>query len=311
MTRPLTRTVSRLLLGCCLALTALVGSVAAEPSEQGPAVPQVQSVIQQFGDLVAGPDLSPYARDRKKGDIVGTPPPVTPPPVTPPPVTAPPPVTTPPPVSVAPPPAVPPVKVSGWAPIQELFDTGQLIPTWLGQGRVAGEMLELTLQNTTDRPIALDMEPGMVIELEDDTLAQEFQPVLLETDTTLLVPAGGTLTRVLRGYCLNYQLLPPEAGREFPYRFPADATAYMPAIKVLKASLTYDAAKNVMPVNQQRTIVIQRGIWAALGQTDKEKLLEDILKDAADAGKHISKKKAQRLADNIWNEVQRLLSQAQ
>lgn len=310
MNSTIRRTFSSLLLGCVLALTTLVTSAGAAPSE-GPVVLQAETVIEQFGGLFAGPDLSPYARDRKGGDIVGTPPrPTPPPPVTPPPV-APPPVS-PPPVSVAPPPpSLPPVQVSGWAPIQQLFDSGQLVPTWTGQGRVAGEMLELQLQNTTDRPIALAMEPGMIVELEDQELAREFQPVMLETDTTLLVPANGTLTRMLRGYCLNYELEPPAANRTFPYRFPADATAYMPAIKVLKSSLTYDASKNVMPVGKQRTIVIQRGVWAALGQTDKEKLYEDILKDAAAAGKQISKKRAKKLADTLWKEVEKLMSNAQ
>jgi hypothetical protein len=201
-------------------------------------------------------------------------------------------------------------KVSGFQPIQRLFDDGLLIPTWVGQGRVAGEMLALTLENTTDQPIAITLEPGMVLELEDPALAQEFQPVMLETDSTLLVSPKSTLTRMLRGYCLNYELLPPAADRAFPYRFPADTLAYTPAIEVLKASLTYDAQENVLPVDVQRTVVIQRSIWAALGQTDRDKIYEDILADAAAAGKTISKKKAGRIADVIWSEVQRLLKQA-
>ena len=278
-------------------------------------------VLQQYGTDWAGPDLRSQSRSRDKGDIVGKPPekPIptrvervkapdtgqtTPPEVQP--------NTNPESVSIAPqPPELPPLNVGGGVPVQALFDNGSLIPVWKGQGRVAGEMLELTLTNTTNQPIAIDMDPGVVLELEDETLAQEFQPVMLESDRVLLVPANGTLTTMLRGYCLDYSLDPPFAGRVFPYRFPADTTAYAPAIDVLKASLTYDAEMNVLPPGQQRTVVIQRSIWASLGQGDKQKLYEDILSDARSAGKEISKKKAKRIADRLWNEVERLLDKAQ
>lgn len=284
----------------------------------------LSETIQQYGDDVAGPDLQPYERSREKGEIVGKPPAVAPrntergkapdrtpqqPKVTPP-VT--PPNTSPDTVSVAPkPPELPPRNVAGGLPVQELFDNGALIPVWTGKGVVAGEMLELGLTNTTDQPIAIDMGPGMVLELEDEELARAFQPVMIESDMTILVPANSSITKVLRGYCLDYSLDPPSLGQVYPYRFPADATAYAPAINILKASLTYDAERNVLPPNQQRTVVIQRSIWASLGQGDKQKLYEDIIKDAAAAGKVISKKKARRIADRIWDEVERLIEHAQ
>ena len=204
-----------------------------------------------------------------------------------------------------------PVPVVGSIPLQELFDSGKLEPTWLGQGRVAGEMVELVLQNNTDAPFVVELESGMVLELQDEALAREFQPIMLEENSTLLVPANGSVTRVLRGYCLEYELEPPSKGRAFDYRFPADAVAWTPAVNVLKASLTFDSEKKVLPVHYQRTVVIQRSIWLALGQTDKEKLYQDILQDAADAGKTISKKKARRLADTLWEEVKRLTESAQ
>ncbi|MCA9778541.1 MAG: hypothetical protein KC800_17555 [Candidatus Eremiobacteraeota bacterium] len=270
------------------------------------------------GVLLAGPDISPYSRDRKKGDIVGQPP-VKQAPAnnTRPNTTSPPPTstTTPPPVSTTTPPPQPPVRppvpVAGSLPLQELFDSGRLEPTWVGQGRVAGEMVELTLKNNTDAPFVVDLEPGMVLELEDEVLAQEFQPIMLEETSTILVPANSSVSKLLRGYCLDYDLEPPSKGRAFDYRFPADAVAWSPAINVLKASLTYDSQKKVLPVEHQRTVVIQRSIWVALGQTDKEKLYQDILQDAADAGKTISKKKARRLADTLWEEVERLVKLAQ
>ena len=312
--------ISNILLSCLLAVTTMVGTAGAAPSqpeaEGGSPMGQVQAVdeIHQYGGLWAGPDLSGRSRNRREGDIVGKPPvqrtgPATTSPPPTPPVTRPTPPT--PPVSVAPPPVLPPKQVGGFQNIQQLFDNGSLIPNWIGQGRVAGDMLELQLQNTTNQAIAIAMEPGMVLELGDSVLAREFQPVMLEGDSTLLVPANGTLTKMLRGYCLDYNLEPPAAGRSFPYRFPADTVAYAPAMKVLKNSLNYDAEKNVMPVNKQRTIVIQRSVWAALGQTDKEKLYEDILKDAASSGKSISKRKARRLADALWSEVERLMNMAQ
>lgn len=271
------------------------------------------SSIQQYGGDWAGPDLSPYSRDRDKGEIVGRPPATAPAtvnkaPVNKAPVTRPVEKT---PVSVAPPPKLPTKNVAGGVPVQQLFDNGSLIPVWRGQGRVAGEMLELALTNTTNQPIAIDLDPGMILALEDEELADAFQPVMIETDSVILVPANGTYTKMLRGYCLDYTLDPPAANRTFPYRFPADTVAYAPAIDVLKASLTYDAAESVLPPDKQRTIVIQRSIWAALGQNDKEKLYQDILADAAEAGKTISKKKARRLADSLWNEVERLMKMAQ
>lgn len=312
-----------LVLAATLALTFLGQWATAEPADESvlSASRVLGGEIRQYGGSVAGPDLRPYSRNREKGDIVGRPPaknlnkapvnssnavspssssntsntstvidPVS---------------------SVTPPPQLPPKNVAGGLPIQQLFDNGSLIPTWKGQGKVAGEMLELTLQNMTDQPIAIDLDPGMVLTLGEDRLAKEFQPVLIETDSVLLVPARGTLVKMLRGYCLDYSLEPPAAGRAFPYAFPADAMAYTPAVDVLKASLTYDAEQNVMPPDKQRTIVIQRAIWAALGQNDKEKLYEDILADAAQAGKTISKKKARSLADALWSEVQRLMQMAQ
>ena len=301
-----------------LSVTALLSSTAsAEPTSVVESVANSVKVIQQYGGDWAGPDLSPYSRNRDKGPIVGQPPttpkkPAVSPVNTPPtsnPTTKP---VDPPPVSVAPPtPKLPTKNVAGGLPVQQLFDNGSLVPVWTGQGRVAGEMVELALTNTTNQPIAIDLDPGMVLALEDEELANAFQPIMLETDSVLLVPANGTLTKMLRGYCLDYTLEPPAANRAFPYRFPADAVAYAPAIDVLKASLSYDAAQNVMPPDKQRTIVIQRSIWAALGQNDKEKLYQDILADAAAAGKKISKKKARRLADALWSEVQRLMEMAQ
>lgn len=291
-------TIAFLLLALCPA------PLSAEPSGDSPL-------------LLAGPDLTPYSRDRKKGEIVGRPP-VTEPVTKSPTETTPspsPPMTTSHPVSTntspTPSPVRTPVPVVGSIPLQELFDSGKLEPTWLGQGRVAGEMVELVLQNNTDAPFVVELESGMVLELQDEALAREFQPIMLEENSTLLVPANGSVTRVLRGYCLDYELEPPSKGRAFDYRFPADAVAWTPAVNVLKASLTFDSEKKVLPVHYQRTVVIQRSIWLALGQTDKEKLYQDILQDAADAGKTISKKKARRLADTLWEEVKRLTESAQ
>jgi hypothetical protein len=269
-------------------------------------------------ELLAGPDISPMTRDRAKGEIVGSPPPsstVAPAnasrPTLPPPTST----TNPTPVSTTQPTIAPPPKaavpVAGGIPLQELFDSGQLEPTWIGQGRVAGEMIELGLKNNTDAPFVVDLEPGMVLELEDEDLAREFQPIMLESDSTILVPANASVTKMLRAYCLDYDLEPPAKGRAFDYRFPADAMAWTPAADVLKASLTYDADNRVLPVEHQRTVVIQRAVWVALGQTDKEKLYRDILADAAEAGKKISKKKARRLADTLWKEVERLVDLAQ
>lgn len=192
--------------------------------------------------------------------------------------------------------------------IKKLFEEGQLVAHWKGQGRVAGDIVELTLDNTTDEAIAITLQSGTVLVLDDEELAAEFQPMILEETVTILVPAHASVSRMLRGYCLNYELLPPAAGREFPYRFSDDTIAYKPAIDILKLSLSYDAEQNVMPVNKQRTIVIQRAIWTALGQMSKEKLLEDIKLDAAAEKKVLSKQQAQRLADAIWEEVQRLIS---
>lgn len=194
--------------------------------------------------------------------------------------------------------------------VQKLLDDGSLVAHWKGQGRVAGDILELTLDNTTEEAIAVTFESGTVLVLEDEELAKEFQPLILEETVTLLAPAQGSVTRMLRGYCLDYELEPPAVGREFPYRFPADTVAYKPALEVLKASLTYDAEQNVMPVDRQRTVVIQRAIWTAMGQMTKEKLLEDILLDAAAEKKVLSQRQAERLADVIWDEVQRLLNAA-
>lgn len=190
---------------------------------------------------------------------------------------------------------------------QQMIDDGTLVPHWVGQGRVAGDIVELTLENTKDQAIAITLESGTVLELQDPELAKKYQPILLEETVTLLAPALGKTTRMLRGYCLNYELDPPEKGRDLPYKFPENTIAYAPAIAVLKASLTYDAEKNVLPVQRQRTLVIQRAIWTALGQMTKEKLLEDILLDAAAEGKTLSPEQAQQLADVIWEEVERLL----
>ena len=305
------------------------------------------SEIFQYGGDWAGPDLQKFSRSRTSGDIVGSPPssatgpaasgapggspgagapgagsPGTNPspapgsgsgfPIPIPPINIDNSDNDPNPVSVAPPtPQLPARNVGGGVPIQQLFDNGTLIPIWTGQGRVAGEMLELGLTNTSDQPIAIVLEPGMVLALEDEELASAFQPIMLESDKTLLVPANGTLVKNLRGYCLDYSLLPPTANRAFPYRFPADTTAFAPAADVLQNSLSYDAQRNVMPVTQQRTVVIQRAIWASVGQNDKEKLYQDILADAAKAGKVITKKKARSIADVLWKEVERLMSGAQ
>lgn len=305
------------LLSVSLLLVTLCGGAGADPattSVTGVLADAVQTLsspdIQQYGGDWAGPDLAPYSRERDKGEIVGRPP-ITKPAVVKPVTVTKPPVQPVKPVSVAPPPALPRKDVAGALPIQQLFDNGSLVPSWVGQGRVAGDMVELGLQNRTNQPLAIALQPGMILALEDERLAEEFQPVMLESDSTILVPANGSVTKMIRGYCLDYSKLPPSAGRTFPYRFPADTMAWAPAINVLKASLDYDAAKNVLEPDAQRTIVIQRAIWSALGQNDKEKLYDDILADAAAAGKTISKKKARRLADTLWGEVERLTKMAE
>lgn len=199
-------------------------------------------------------------------------------------------------------------EASAFANVKRLLEDGSLIAHWKGQGRVAGDIVELTLNNTTEEAIAVTLPSGTVLVLEDEELSKEFQPIILEETVTLLAPAKGSTKRMLRGYCLNYELLPPAAGRDFPYKFPENTLAFKPAIAVMKASLSYDAQKNVMPVDKQRTIVIQRAIWTALGQMTRDKLLEDIMLDAAAENKTLSKQQARRLADTLWDEVQRLLS---
>ena len=205
-------------------------------------------------------------------------------------------------------PALPPRRVSGADQIQPLINNGSLVPLWIGQGRVAGEMLDLALRNTTEQPISVELEPGMVLELEDPELSSAFQPIMLESQKTILVPPGGESRMSLRGYCLDYSLAPPSAGKPFPYSFASNTDQFQPARNVLDASLNYDAEQNLLPAEYQRTVVIQRGIWAALGQTNEDKLYDDILSDAASSGKSISKKKARRLARDIWNEVERLMA---
>lgn len=192
--------------------------------------------------------------------------------------------------------------------VQELLDSGALVARWVGQGRVAGDIVELTLENTTDQAIAITLESGTVLVLDDEALATEFQPILLEETVTILVPAQGSFTRMLRGYCLDHELKPPAIGRDFPYRLSPDTSAYTPALEVLKASATYDAETHILPVERQRTVVIKRAIWAALGQMTREKLLEDIYLAAASKNKTLSEREANRIADVIWAEVQRLLS---
>ena len=91
---------------------------------------------------------------------------------------------------------------------------------WRGLGRVAGEILEATFVNTTDKQMDIRLVPGMVLEDADGRL----EPLILEGVVVLRIEPGQKGKQKLRGYGLDHSR-PSPSGKNLNYRL-ADSQPY-------------------------------------------------------------------------------------
>ncbi len=184
---------------------------------------------------------------------------------------------------------------------------------WSGLGRVAGEMVDAAFTNNSSAPMTVKLIPGIVLADNDG----ESQSIMLEINTEFeLAPGEAVALESVRAYCLEHEKDPPALGQGVDYQVVTDVSGFAPAIKNLWAGLRLDLNGQYQPVLkpiQHRTLVIQRAIWASLGEPNpgsQEKLTTDLKKDAATGEHGLSDDKIEWLSGRIWGDVEKTIQES-
>lgn len=185
-----------------------------------------------------------------------------------------------------------------------------LLIAWLSRGRVAGESVAARLVNQSNKPIEVNLLPGMILEDPNG----KFQPFMLETSLTLTLAPGQTKElEHLRAYNVDHSKDPGADGTHYPNKTVVDIEPYTPAIKALWAGLRRSADNEMHPVVTpllHKTIVIQRAIWASLGDpnpTTLERLEQDLKNDDRAADHPHTEHKSEWIAGRLWKDVSKTL----
>ncbi len=182
-----------------------------------------------------------------------------------------------------------------------------------GLGLVSGEMVDMTLTNSGQSEATLRFVPGMVL---DDPTGQ-VQPIMLEESVELTLEPGESIRKTLRAYCLDHSKDAPSGAAAENYELATDLLQYEPAIDVIYAGLELERAQKLRPVLRpvaHRTVVLQRSIWASVGEKNpksRQELAGDIRQEIATANNALfAPEQVDCLSKRIWSDVQRILQAA-
>ncbi|MCF8237142.1 MAG: hypothetical protein K9I85_03235 [Saprospiraceae bacterium] len=85
-----------------------------------------------------------------------------------------------------------------------------VIITSTGMGRTTGPIAKLTIRNTTDTPYLLDLGPLYI------PTDGKYQPYILPETPKIAIPASGTISIPLEGYCADIHKAPAPLGYPLP-----------------------------------------------------------------------------------------------
>lgn len=181
-----------------------------------------------------------------------------------------------------------------------------LLLDWLSRGKVAGESVAARLLNQSEKEMEIQFMPGMVFQDPEG----RYQPFILETALTVgLAPGETRQLNNLRAYNLDHAKGPAVAQTHYNHQTLTDLNPYSPAIKALWAGIRRSAEGEMQPVVSpmlHKTVVLQRAIWASLGDPNPstlEKLEKDIWADTLSGAHPFSQHKAKWMAGHFWKDV--------
>lgn len=189
-------------------------------------------------------------------------------------------------------------------------DTGKADVSWTGLGLVSGDMVDMELTNTSDSAQSFRFVPGMI--LQDP--GKKVQPIALEENLSFDLEPGESVTRRMRGYCLDYSKEPPAADTKEDYQITPDLSGYEQVVSVLYNGLRLDRDQKLKPVLRpltHRTVVIQRAIWAVLGGDNpgtEDELQEDLEEEIRYRSSIFPEGQLDCLSQRIWTDVQKVMS---
>ena len=181
-----------------------------------------------------------------------------------------------------------------------------LLLDWRSRDKVAGESVAARLLNQSDEKMEVQFMPGMVFQEPDG----RYQPFILETGLTIdLAPGETRELENLRAYNLDHSKGPAVSQTHYKHQTLTDLNSYSPAIKALWAGIRRNADGEMHPVVSpmlHKTVVLQRAIWASLGDPNPstlEKLEKDIWADTLSGAHPFSEHKARWMAGNFWKDI--------
>ncbi len=178
-----------------------------------------------------------------------------------------------------------------------------------GVGKVAGEMVEISAQNTGTKTMNFNLVPGMVLEA---SAGSGVQPLILEDNIPVTLSPGEQFSRKLNCYCLDYNVDPPTPGQLYDYTWaPTLSPKWADPIKVLLSGLKLDSSNQFSPIvrqTQHRRIVIQRAIWEVLGQRQDAAALKQAIQESSN--NRITKKTEAKIVDSVRKDMDKTIQAA-
>lgn len=195
---------------------------------------------------------------------------------------------------------------------------------WRAASSVAGDMISARITNSGSQAAEVSIGTGMVLE----PLAAGQQRVILEGGARIKVPPGATVTRQLRGYCLDQGLATPTPGQGSAYSLATDATQYAAEIQIVATGLRLANEKRLnlpLPPLQRRTVDLQRALWARPGggnpatrESIERDLKEEVAQEAVVAGspsrsvtvRPPNTAEMQKMSDRLYGDIELILREA-
>ena len=151
--------------------------------------------------------------------------------------------------------------------------------SWVGNQDYAGEMLKITIKNTSNQPVVVNLEPWIIL----DPANGRSQRLMVETSGHWnLAPGQVVADFPVRCYCLDSFMDAPAVGEKLPMAFEQDLPRYEKEIEVLQQALELSKKGKLSATTEPLThftVVVQRALWMVYSprnvlNVDLEKLMD-------------------------------------
>lgn len=182
---------------------------------------------------------------------------------------------------------------------------GEVKFEWRGMGKNSGEILELELKNTTDRPGEISLVPGLLL---TPPSGSSFQPFVLGLNPAIKIPANGTTKAVVRGYCLDRNVQPPTAGQQVDFQVGVELGKYSQQVRCVWKGLELERSGALHDDLGERhaETVIQRAIWSSQGESPQD-LAKDIQDQVKEAGLDRTPEEVAELTQHLTEDVSKVV----